>query len=206
MVCFLSNKQNTANCFRCGCHSKVFNLPYGVPQGSSLGPLLFTIYASKLFNIIKTHLPSVHAFADDTQLYLSFKASSTTSQAEALVALQDCISSIRAWMLVDKLKLNDDKTEIIIIGTRAQLQKIDIKNLQVGNTNVDISNSEIRNLCVWFDSTLSMAPHINKICQSAYYHLYNIRKIRKFLTYDQTKLIVQSVIMSRIDYCNSLLY
>ena len=51
-----------------------------------------------------------------------------------------------------------------------------------------------------------MVTHINKTCQSAYYHLYNIRKIRKFLSYDRTKHIVQSVIMSRIDYCNSLLY
>lgn len=129
-----------------GCSSKVFYLPFGVPQGSSLGPLLFTMYASKLFNIIETHLPSVHALADDTQLYLSFKANSTTSQTEALEALQDCISSIRAWMLVDKLKLNDDKTEIIIIGTRAQLQKIDIKNVKVGDTSVDVASSAIRNL------------------------------------------------------------
>ena len=110
-------------------------------DGSCLGPLLFTIYASKLFDIIRTHLPSVHAFADDTQLYLSFKADSNRSQAEALTAFQDCISSIRDWMTVDKLKLNEDKTEIIIIGTRAQLSKINITYVKVGDTSVAIQNA-----------------------------------------------------------------
>ncbi|CAB3984911.1 Hypothetical predicted protein [Paramuricea clavata] len=56
-----------------GNYSESFSLPHGVPQGSCLGPLLFTIYASKLFEIVKCHLPDVHAYADDTQLYLSFK-------------------------------------------------------------------------------------------------------------------------------------
>ena len=127
-----------------GCYSKTFDLPFGVPQGSSLGPLLFAIYASKLFDIIRTHLPSVHAFADDTQLYLSFKADSSKSQVEALTALQDCISSIRDWMIVDKLKLNDDNTEIIIIGTRAQLEKIDIKNVNIGDTSVAVAKRMVR--------------------------------------------------------------
>ena len=53
-----------------GCCSRKFDLPHGVPQGSCLDPLLFTIYASKLFEIVKAHLPDVHAYADDTQLYL----------------------------------------------------------------------------------------------------------------------------------------
>ena len=56
-----------------GNYSESFSLPHGVPQGSCLGPLLLTIYASKLFEIVKCHLPDVHAYADDTQLYLYFK-------------------------------------------------------------------------------------------------------------------------------------
>ena len=51
-----------------------------------------------------------------------------------------------------------------------------------------------------------MITQMNKICQSVLYHLYNIRQMRKFLTYDSTKLLVQAVTMSRIDYCNALLY
>ena len=51
--------------------SQILNLDFGVPQGSCLGPLLFTIYASKLFDVIKVHLPTVHCYTDDTQLFLS---------------------------------------------------------------------------------------------------------------------------------------
>ena len=78
-----------------GCISHSFRLPYGVPQGSCLGPLLFTIYPSKLFEVIKYHLPQAHAYADDTQLYLSFSPDSTTNQADAVVAMERCILDIR---------------------------------------------------------------------------------------------------------------
>lgn len=64
----------------------------------------------------------------------------------------------------------------------------------------------MRNLGAWFDCNLNVSTHINKICQSVYYHLHNIRQIRKFLTFGSTKLLVQAVIMARIDYCNGLLW
>ena len=85
-----------------GCVSNSFPLPQGAPQGSCLGPLLFTIYASKLFQIITNHLPDVHACVDDAQLYLSFKPDSELSQAAAMDAVERCVSDIRTWMIVDK--------------------------------------------------------------------------------------------------------
>ena len=125
-------------------------LSCGVPQGSCLGPLLFTMYASKLIDIIKGHLPRTHAYADDTQLYLSFKPDTTSSQSNAVDAMERCISAIRCWMIKDKLKVNDSKT-------------------------------------------LS-------------FHLYNIRRIRKYLSKDSTQTLVHAFITARIDYCNGLLY
>ena len=95
-------------CFE-GCYSKRVELPDGVPQGSCLGPLLFTMYASKLFVVIKVHLPEVHAYADDTQLYLSFKPDYEASQLEAVSAVQQWLDSVRPWMTLDKLKLNENK-------------------------------------------------------------------------------------------------
>ena len=89
-----------------------------------MGSLLFTIYSSKLFEVIKYHLSQAHAYADDTQLYLSFSPDSTTNQADAVVAMELCILDIRTWMLTDKLKLNDDKTEFMLIGTKQQQEAL----------------------------------------------------------------------------------
>ena len=105
-----------------GSFSEDFSLLHGVPQDSCLGPLLFIIYASKLFAVVKCHLPDVYAddnqhtytaYADDNQLYISFKPGSGASELEAVTALQDCILHIKTWMTADKPKLNDDKQKIV---------------------------------------------------------------------------------------------
>ena len=106
-----------------------------MPQGSYLGPLLFTIYASKLFSIIKSQLPSAHSNADDTQLYLSFRPLEGTCEAEALDAMENCVTDVRSWMINDKLMLNDDKTEFLVIGTSKQLSKVSV-SIRVGDVYV----------------------------------------------------------------------
>jgi hypothetical protein len=108
-------------------------------------------------------------------------------------------------MTVDKLKLNDGKTEFLIIGTAAQLKKVNISSIVIGQDNVPVVLCA-RNLGVWFDNNLNMSHHINKTCQSVVYHLHNIRRIRKFLSCEDRKSVIQALIMSRIDYCNSLLF
>ena len=188
-----------------GGESRPFKMKYGVPQGSCLGPLLFVIYTSKLFTILKTHLPDVHAYADDTQLYISFRPALAAEQSVAINAMQDCITDIRNWMLEVKLKLNDDKTEFIIIGTRQQLAKVSVDSLQIGNETIT-SSSEVKNLGSWFDTQLKMDSHISKCCRTAFFQLFNIRRIRKFLSYDTAQILINAFVTSRLDYCNSLLY
>ena len=78
-----------------GTLSDSFELKWGVPQGSCLGPLLFVIYASKLFDITHVHLPNVHCYADDSQIYLSFKPDSAANQESAIAAIENCIKDIR---------------------------------------------------------------------------------------------------------------
>ena len=78
------------------CVSEKFDVNSGVPQGSCLGPLLFTIYTSELFNIIKSHLPDVQCYADDTQLYVSFSPNDASGQTEAVAAIERCIKDIRS--------------------------------------------------------------------------------------------------------------
>ena len=102
----------------------------------ALVPLLYTIYSSKLFSIIKSHLPSAHSYVDDTQLYLSFRPLESTCEAEALDAMEKCIADLRSWMINDKLMLNDDKTEFLVIGTSKQLSKVSVSSIRVGDVDV----------------------------------------------------------------------
>jgi hypothetical protein len=116
--------------------SNSFPVTCGVPQGSCLGPILFLFYVSKLFEIIKKHLPSSHGYADDTQLYLSFCPESPVCQNDAVKVVEACITEVRAWLVSQKLKFNDLKTEFLIIGTRQQLKKTEINSIRVGDVNI----------------------------------------------------------------------
>ena len=116
-----------------------------------------------------------------------------------------CAEDIHFWMLNNGLKLNDDKTEFLTIGTSQQLEKLDNISIHVGDS--DIHPMPIaRNLVSWFDSRLSMAAHITKICASSFYYIYNIRRIRKYLSQQSTETLIHAFITSRLDYCNGLLY
>ena len=131
--------------------SKRFELQYGVPEGSCLRPVLFVLYVSKFFQILKSQLPDAHTFADDNQLYISFEPDSTTDQIAAVTNMEGCIDDIKNWMLNDNLKRNDGKSDFFIIGTRQQLSKVNFNNLRDGDAYVMLSN-EIENLGSWLDS------------------------------------------------------
>ncbi len=121
-------------------------------QGSCLGPILFTEYASTLFDIIHRHLEDAHGYADDHQLYLSFSPNTAMLQQSAVDCTEDCLSDVKQWMLANKLKMNDAKTEFIIIGSRQQLDKVDFNSIKVGNAVVKAVDS-VRDLGAYIDCT-----------------------------------------------------
>ena len=156
--------------------SESLQLNQGVPQGSCLGPLLYTLYACKLFEVVKKHLPivHVHAYEDEAQFFLAFKPGSGPSTDDVIAAVERCVNEIRAWMPFDKLKINDGKTEFVIIGTCQQLPKAHVDSLAVEDAQV-LPVHSVKNLGTWIDSNMSLQVKINNTCKAAYYHITNVR-------------------------------
>ena len=114
-----------------------------------------------------------------------------------------CDNSV--WMSQNKLKLNNDKTEVILFGSNKNLAELNIKSLSVAGTDVSVASEPVRNLGAMFDSQLNMVPHVKSVVKKSSFHLRNIGKARRVLTEDATKTVMQSLVMSRLDYCSALL-
>ena len=242
-----------------------------VPQGSVLGPILFVLYTTPLSTVIERHSILHHSYADDTQL----QNSATPDRLPNLIdSMWLCIDDIKDWMTDNKLKLNDDKTEVMIISSSRMSTALSIpESFDIGNGSVPFSNtgvtldchlslkthvlnlvrtvnfelrriSSIRRLLtteatatamiisssgmstalsipesfdigngsvpfsntgVTLDCHLSLKTHVLNLVRTANFELRRISSIRRLLTTEATATLVSVFILSRLDYCNSLL-
>ena len=186
--------------------SELHDLKYGVPQGSVLGPILFTIYTTPLGQLIRRQGLTFHLYADDTQLYLALKPSKPSSIVNNTSRLEKCVDDIRAWMKLNLLKLNDDKTELLVITSRPSTSQSLHISIKVGDRDISPSEEPPKNLGVIFDSTCSLKDHVSNVCRSVNFNLYSIGKIWKYLDRPMVEKLVNATITSRLDYCNSLMF
>ena len=182
------------------------HLAYGVPQGSVGGPLLFSIYFQPISTIIRKHNLRYHCYADDIQLFISVRPSSDAI-ANAVRTVEACIHDMKGWMDSNGLKINESKTEFIILGSKNSLVRVDHDHvfLHVGD-NVIKPASRVRNLGVIFDNNMSFIEHVSSVSKSVRYQLRNLGFIRKFLTPRACEQLLHALISSRLDFCNAILF
>ncbi len=152
---------------------------------------------------MRRHQIQFHMYADDTQMYLTFKAKVSGAAETAKCSLETCVEEIRQWMSSNLLKLNDEKSEMLVISSRFS-PPVSFPSLKIGDEEIE-TNTSVRNIGVQFDTGMSMVGHVGNVSRASFGEIRKLGSIRKFLTDDSTEILVHAFITSRVDYCNSLL-
>ena len=186
-------------------YSEVFEIQFGVPQGSVLGPLLFNIYIRSIYKYVELNGFNIKGFADDHQLYVSF------CPEFQMLYLGDKIrmvmEQIDKWMNCFFLKLNQSKTQIIVFGPKSIKSKICINGVFVENDATCIRfKSVVENLGIFLDSDLSYTDQVSSVVSRSFLCIKNIARIKTFLTSKEKCTLLTALILSKLDYCNSLYY
>ena len=171
---------------------------HGIPQESVLDPSFFSIYIHHIADLIKNFSNiHYHIFADDIQLFTFFPIHSHNTINFELIEYANCI---RVWLLSNKLLINSSKTTVLNIST----SDTSFPNFTLNNIIITPSHSS-KNLGLIFDDKLSFKNHISSITKSSNFHLFRNKKIRTSLSRNLTKTLINALVLSRIDYCSSLL-
>ena len=202
---YMSYLQNrSCQVFVSGAHFEDFILKYGLPQGSVTGPLGFVYYTHVVGRILRHHAVKYHIYADDIQIYLILDLNIPGDIQCALFKLSKCVDDIQYWMIENKLRLNQDKTEFFVASSLHHQKKLENITLLLDDVEICPSKS-VRNLGVVFDQQMCMSDHVTQLCKSVNWLVRNIYRIRPFIDYDTCHNTVRGIILSRLDYCNVLL-
>jgi hypothetical protein len=184
-----------------GTKSQAQVVKHGVPQGSVLGPILFSFYIRELGQLIDSYGLKRNHYADDTQIYISC---SVTDYEAAVKKVETCLDAVKEWLLCNFLQMNAAKTEVIIFGTRAQLKKVPYTTVRVDESMITPSSS-IKILGLTLDSELKFDLHITNVCKISFGYIRILASIRRTMNKQTLKMLMHSMVLSRVDYAISTL-
>ena len=192
-------------------YSEKKSLDFSVPQGSCAGPVLYLSYAASISDVVPDvsdegdpRLIGIIGFADDHAMKKSFIPTLEDDEDACIVSLQACLSRVKEWMDSMRLKMNEGKTEFIIIGSSHQIAKCSTTQLKMNNIEVQRS-SVIKYLGTHMDERLGFKEHITAKCRTAAINFQRIKAIQRVLTEQATETLVLGTVMSHLDYCNAIL-
>jgi hypothetical protein len=200
LASYLQNRTQSVICTNSQSLSSSLNC--GVPQGSVLGPILFTLFISGISDIISNHNQVQHIlYADDIQLFMRSRPNDISS---AITTIEGCISDIKSWLTVSRLLLNPSKTEFIILASRSNIPITLNSAIKVSGLTIPCKD-QVRDLGFLLDSALTLERHVSATRKSAFSYLRMLSKIRQYLTAAQASLLAQALAISRVEFCCSLL-
>ena len=164
---------------------------------------IFSRFQTPIASIASTFSVPQQQFADDSQLYISLSASNFSSQINCL---EECLTALHAWCCHNSLSLNPDKSDSVLFGTRQRAHSFsDITTVNVAGSVVPMAD-HVKLLGVTLDNHLSMDKHVNEVSRACFYHLRALRHVRPAITASDANMIACSVVGSRLDYANAVLY
>ena len=183
-----------------GVLSNLLDLEKGVPQGSILGPILFTVYTCTFFDNINKDL-EYHVYADDTQFYYSFSAADVSM---ATIKINECLEQILKISNQHCLKLNASKTKFILFGSSKHVNLISSQmNIRLAGEHIKISEC-VRNLGLHMDQSLRFKTHVSKQIQKAFSTLRILYANREIFSEDLKKVLCESLVLSNFNYCDTV--
>ena len=172
------------------------------PSGLCLWFNSISLYTNPISSIIHSPSSINHNFyADDTQLYITL---SPTNFSHSIQKLKNCLNGIQHFMFTNKLKLNPEKTEFILIGSKNNHKQL-LPHFSINILSNQVSPAQsVRNLGVVFDSNFSFSDHVSQVIKSTRVHARDLYRICPLLDLNISVLLAHALVSSRLDYCNSL--